>query len=225
MADMQKDCCAMARSGRLAAGHDPAKRAQILAGARNVISRMGYDAASVNDIAREAGVSKGTIYVYFNGKDELFEALMEQAREGLFLELEELLGLPGSLRERMMRYGETVAKLLCSDEGVRVHRVMFGVAERMPEIGARFYERGATRGSGILAGVLKPEVQAGRLDIAEEDLPFAAKQFFELCLVGLFRRRLFGHMEVEPTSEEITRVVTAAADMFLARYGTELLEG
>ncbi len=48
---------------RLAAGQDPIKRQQILEGAQNVFLRMGFDAASMNDITREAGVSKGTIYV------------------------------------------------------------------------------------------------------------------------------------------------------------------
>ena len=94
---------------RLAAGQDPAKRAQILAGAGRVISRMGYDAASVSDIAREAGVSKGTIYVYFSGKEDLFEELMEETRERLFTELEAELDRPGDLADRLKRYGAVLA--------------------------------------------------------------------------------------------------------------------
>src|SRR5690349_16872873 len=57
--------------GRPAAGQDPAKREQILEGARRVFIEMGFDAASMNDITRAAGVSKGTIYVYFANKEEL----------------------------------------------------------------------------------------------------------------------------------------------------------
>src|SRR5690606_26724115 len=72
---------AAARRGRPAAGQDPAKRAQILAGAERVFNSMGFDAASMNDITREAGVSKATIYVYFSGKEELFAELFEQKRQ------------------------------------------------------------------------------------------------------------------------------------------------
>jgi AcrR family transcriptional regulator len=72
------------RQGRLAAGQDPAKRQQILEGADRVFSQMGFDAASMNDITREAGVSKGTIYVYFDSKEELFMELCFAYRDKLF---------------------------------------------------------------------------------------------------------------------------------------------
>src|SRR5690606_41476277 len=60
---------------------------QILEGAQSVFLRMGFDAASMNDITREAGVSKGTIYVYFNSKEDLFVALCEHYRHTMFSEL------------------------------------------------------------------------------------------------------------------------------------------
>ena len=64
-----------------------AKRRQIMDGARSAFLAAGFDGASMNDIARSAGVSKGTLYAYFNSKDELFEAIIraeyEQAAERL----------------------------------------------------------------------------------------------------------------------------------------------
>lgn len=202
---------------RLAAGQDPAKRTQILDGANRVIERMGYDAASVNDIAREAGVSKGTIYVYFSGKEDLFEAMMEDTRERLFQELAAELERPGTTAERLRRYAMLKTTQLCSDKVIRAHRVVIGVTERMPEMGLRFYERGHTRGSKSIYDFLAGEVAAGRLVIA--DIPLASAQFFELSMAGIFRRRLFGHMTVPPTEAEIARVVDAAVEMFMCRYG------
>lgn len=203
---------------RLAAGQDPAKRAQILDGASKVISRMGYDAASVNDIAREAGVSKGTIYVYFSGKEDLFEELMEEVRERLFQQLEAELDRPGPFADRLRNYAIRMAMKLCSDPVVRAHRVIIAVTERMPELGQRFYERSAVRGIRLLSRFLEAEVAAGRLAI--DDLALAAAQFFELSMAGLFRRRLFGHMREAPTEAEVARVVDAAVEMFLCRYRT-----
>lgn len=49
---------------------------QILTAAAAVIVRLGYDKTSMSDIADEAGVSRGTVYLYFKGKEELFEALL-----------------------------------------------------------------------------------------------------------------------------------------------------
>ena len=57
---------------------DSAKRRQIIEGARTVFLAQGFDAASMNDIARAAGVSKGTLYVYFKSKEDLFEAIVEE---------------------------------------------------------------------------------------------------------------------------------------------------
>ena len=204
---------------RRATGEDPAKRAQILAGAGRVIGRMGYDAASVNDIAREAGVSKGTIYVYFDDKLAMFEALMEETRERLFLAVGAELDKPGPVTERMLAYATVLARTLCSDSVVRAHRVMIGVAERMPDLGVRFYERGCTRGTRFLTTFLEAHVAAGNLDIP--DVPLAAAQFFELSMAGLFRRRLFAHMPQPPTEAEIERTVRGAVAMFLCHYGVQ----
>src|SRR5436305_15296602 len=57
---------------------DSSKRRQILDGARKVFMDLGFDGASMGEIARAAGVSKGTLYVYFADKSRLFEAIVEQ---------------------------------------------------------------------------------------------------------------------------------------------------
>ena len=79
------------RRGRPAAGQDPVKRSQIIEGARRVFIDKGFEAASMNDITREAGVSKGTIYVYFANKEELFEALIEEERGTIFKNMYDML--------------------------------------------------------------------------------------------------------------------------------------
>src|SRR5215510_7898994 len=79
------------RRGRPAAGQDPVKRNQIIEGARRVFIDKGFEAASMNDVTREAGVSKGTIYVYFANKEELFEALIEEERHRIFNDLYDAL--------------------------------------------------------------------------------------------------------------------------------------
>ena len=57
---------------------DGAKRRQIMDGASAVFLAQGFDAASMGEIARAAGVSKGTLYVYFENKEQLFEATVHQ---------------------------------------------------------------------------------------------------------------------------------------------------
>jgi AcrR family transcriptional regulator len=67
-----------ARSGRRVAGQDPVKRNQILDGAKRCFLEVGFDAASMNDLTAAAGVSKGTLYVYFQDKAAILSELIER---------------------------------------------------------------------------------------------------------------------------------------------------
>src|SRR5882724_10833271 len=86
--------------GATAAAADSVKRRQIIEGARTVFLTQGFDAASMSDIARKAGVSKGTLYVYFKSKDELFEAITE---EQCGMQAERVLDLADPHRDRNRR--------------------------------------------------------------------------------------------------------------------------
>jgi AcrR family transcriptional regulator len=209
------------RRGRPPAGQDPAKRKQIIDGARRVFIEMGFDAASMNDITRAAGVSKGTIYVYFASKEELFEALIEDERRAIFNNLYEALERGDDLRETLIRYGIGLAVKITSDTVVHAQRTVIGICERIPELGARFYERGPKMGHGKLAEFLKRAMARGELEIADVEL--AAYQFTDLCLSGYYRQRLFGYRTDAPPLDEIRATVLSGVDVFLKAYGTRKL--
>lgn len=208
--------------GRPAAGQDPVKRDQILEGAWRVFSRMGFDAASMNDITREAGVSKGTIYVYFSSKEELFEALMDKYRAKFFAGIYETLNQDTPVAETLAAFGKKLVKLVSSDKVVSGQRVVIGVTERMPEVGQVFYRKGPCQGLTLLTSYLTDQVRRGNLTIADTQL--AADQFSSLCQAGIFRRRLFGDMTEPPPDEEIDRNVDSAVAMFMAAYGEKAPE-
>jgi AcrR family transcriptional regulator len=211
------------RRGRPAAGQDPAKRRQILDGARRVFIDMGFDAASMNDITRKAGVSKGTIYVYFGNKEELFEALIEEERQAIFANLHEALERGGDVRETLTRYGTALARKITSPVVLKAQRTVISICERMPELGERFYERGPKRGHDKLAAYLTRMVEAGELAIPDIDL--AAYQFAELSLTRMFRQCLFGYRNTTPSEAEIEQVVASGVDMFMKAYGAEKRKG
>lgn len=204
---------------RRVAGQDPVKRQQILDGARRVFLRVGFDAASMNDITREAGVSKGTIYVYFENKEDLFGALIDRERRAKLALLSDALKEEGTVRETLTRYGVMLATLLTSRQLTRVQRMVIGVSERMPELGRQFYDTGPDSGKALLVAYFERQAEAGALDIP--DLMMAAQQLFDLCTGALVRARIFGARETPPSDEEIARVVESGVDLFLARYGTD----
>lgn len=205
------------RRGRRAAGQDPAKRAQILDGAKRCFLSVGFEAASMNEITTEAGVSKGTLYVYFEDKQDLFKALIEREKSAVMSAAMHQLDLGTSLRDSLHRFGAYVTARLTSDEVIRAQRMVLGVAERMPEIATGFFSGDSFSAHHILQAWLEPRVRSGELDIADTDL--ASRQFLELSMASIYKRRLFGNLPRPVPQPEIDRVVTSAVEMFMRMYG------
>ncbi|HEY4203154.1 MAG TPA: TetR/AcrR family transcriptional regulator [Devosiaceae bacterium] len=203
--------------GRPAAGRDPQKREQILDGAKRCFLDLGFEAASMNDITAEAGVSKGTIYVYFENKEDLFTDLIQRERAALMTVAKNDLEEGSSVREALQRFGVTITTKLTSDEVIRCQRIVLGVAERMPQIAETFFGPDPFSGLSVLQDYLDAKVKAGELAI--EDTELASRQFLDLSQSSIFKRRLFGNMKAPAPRDEVERVVAIAVDMFLNYYG------
>lgn len=207
---------AISRNRRVA-GADPEKRHQILEGAHAVFTARGFDAASMNDIATAANVSKGTLYVYFEDKEHLFVALIEREREKQKQGMYEALAEEPDLTLALMNFGSGLVRLLTGPFAMSAHRIVLGVAERMPDLGREFYERGPMQGARNLASFLDQRVAKGELAI--EDTALAAAQFVDLSQSTLMRPRLFNAERMPPGEDEIAYVVGEAVRTFMARYG------
>jgi AcrR family transcriptional regulator len=194
---------------------DSAKRRQILDGARAVFLSRGFDAASMGEIAKAAGVSKGTLYVYFENKEELFEAIVHQQCE---LQAEALFDLDADnddVEAVLTRLGAGLVGFLCQPEKASPLRTVIAIADRMPEIGKKFYETGPACGIAMLAAYIKRQVDAGVL--AVEDCEVAAAQFLDMCQATLFKPVLF-NFAPPPSRERTEHVVKIAVRTFLAAY-------
>src|SRR6185295_7734925 len=142
---------------------DRAKRAQIIEGARRVFLEHGFDAASMGEIAREAGVSKGTLYVYFKSKEELFEAIVEGQCS---LQGEQIFAFDANDRDVeavLTRLGDAFVRFMCRTRGISPLRTVIAIADRMPELGAKFYQSGPACGIGSLKRFFEGKVAAGIL--------------------------------------------------------------
>lgn len=204
------------RSKRHAAGTDPRKRDQILAGAWEEFRAHGFDATTMNGICRAASVSKGTLYVYFQGKEDLFVALVEQQRDRLTGQLGFALSGPGDVAAKLTAYAVALVTVLTSDEMLRAQRIVVAVAERMPDLAQRFYDAGGRHVLGRLARWLSEATGAGVLAIPEPTR--AAQQFTELAMAGVWRQRLFGVLREPPDEVAIAALAADAVRIFLAAY-------
>jgi AcrR family transcriptional regulator len=192
-----------------------AKRRQVMEGARTVFLSQGFDGASMNDIARVAGVSKGTLYVYFDSKERLFEALI---REGRKEQAERLVfpGEPGDARELLRGFGRRLIEMMTRPETIAYVRIVIAATAKFPRLGQAFYEAGPCHGVRNLAAQLVKLCDAGVLEI--EDTQRAAQQFIDLCKAGVFSPVLFGVTETADP-REIESAVDAAVEVFMRAYG------
>lgn len=194
---------------------DSAKRLQIIQGARLVFLAQGFDGASMGEIARRAGVSKGTLYVYFASKEELFQVVAHEECLGQAEQVFALDPADHDVEAVLVRLGTAFAKFLCRPERVAPVRTIMSISERMPEVGRKFYEAGPATGMGRVAAYLRAQVAAGVLEV--EDVDVAAAQFLESCIATLSKPILFG-FGTAPTQDRIDHVVGIAVRTFLAAY-------
>ena len=198
-------------------GDQPAaKRRQIIHGAEMVFTECGYEGASMSRIAAEAGVSKGTLYNYFDSKSTLFAVFVEQmASENLadifqqVLEDEDPAAALHGIALRMIR-------MIMSPGGLVLYRIVVSEATKFPHLATVFWQAGPCRAIAYMTRWIERQVAAGRLDVA--DPAFAAEQFLALCQTRIATQRRL--QIVQATSDEdIERVVQGAVRLFLKGYG------
>ncbi|WP_308918304.1 TetR/AcrR family transcriptional regulator [Jannaschia sp. LMIT008] len=189
---------------------------QVIEGARSVFLSDGYEGASVDAIAKAAGVSKATLYSYFPDKRLLF---MEVARSECGAQIDEAgeildtgVPAPQALRNAALR----ITEFVLSDFGQAIFRMCVAESDRFPDLGREFFRTGPEVFRGQLAAYVRHAADKGELSV--DDVALAADQFIELCHSTLFVERVFGIRDAY-TRAELERVVDGAVDMFMARYG------
>jgi AcrR family transcriptional regulator len=193
----------------------PEKRTQILVGAAEVFATDGYEGASMARIAAVAGVSKGTLYNHFDSKAALFTAYVADKCDQNLARVFDGADHDGDPAEVLRAIGKRMVRMLLSDVGLAIYRVVIAEAAKFPDLARGFFEAGPQRAIGFMAAWLAEETRRGRL--AVPDPGFAAEQFFNLCQTRLVLRRKL-EMLPDPPESDIDGVVEASIEMFLRTY-------
>lgn len=189
---------------------------QVLEGARAIFLRDGFDGASVDDIAREAGVSKATLYAYFPDKQLLFKEICAQECLRQTREVEAEIDPSMTVEAMLTLAGERIAGFILSDFGQNACRLIIGEGARFPELARDFYRNGPGLVHDRLVHHLHHLAQNGALQI--DDLDLAAEQFIQLCKAALMEKLVF-RMDHQVNADGVRRSVQGAVEMFMARYG------
>ncbi len=191
------------------------KFAQVLEGARDVFLRDGFHGASVDDIARAAGVSKATLYAYVPDKRLLFIEVLRAECRGQSAHAGPLIEAAPTVEAGLRIAAECLIDFHLSPMSLAMFRVCVAETARFPEIGRAYFDSAPGDIVRGLAGYLARAAAAGHLVI--DDAPRAAEVFLALTLAGYFDRVLFG-VAPPPGPADRARLADDAVAVFLARH-------
>lgn len=159
--------------------------ASIQEAAMRVIARKGVDETTIQDIADEAGIAKGTVYVYFRDRDDLLAKTADGAFQGLLRELGPAFEAPGTFVERLR--GLVLRQLRFFDE----HRTLFRATMLLKQREIETQKR-ATRAYAEYAALLEKFLADAKAEgELRSDLdPQAVAAVYRDCIRGVILRRL-----------------------------------
>lgn len=204
---MEKTCCTPRSS---------AKRAAILNAAQTCFLEHGYASTSMDMVAARAGVSKATIYAHFQGKDDLFGAIIgrrcDDEADGLgAVGLDETM----SARAALTVMARHLMGMLLRPEVLGIYRMVVSEAARHPDLARVFYDAGPMRGKARMADCLTALHKRGVLNIP--DSWQAMDQFIGMLRAECFHRTLLG-LPIEPRCT-LEKTIDGAVETMLRAYG------
>lgn len=188
---------------------------RILDAALKVFSETGYSGATMDAVALEAGLSKPTLYQYFESKEALFSAMMLGQRDHMLAVFEHSdRSMVANLFEFSWNYADTVLR----PDLLSLARLIIGEVQRFPEIGRAYQEVGPDR---LLRGImeyLESQRRAGRLVFDDPEL--AAQDLWGLILSAPRTQALY-MPDHPPSRPEIARYLHNGLRVFLKAYSTQ----
>jgi AcrR family transcriptional regulator len=143
---------------------------EILDAALAVFAEKGFTAARMEDIAQRAGVTKGTIYLYFENKEAVFKSLV-RGSIGTTLEgvLEASRGFQGSSRELLTLVLTTMGRLLTTSDRVVLVKVILAESSNFPELRRFYYDEIVSQGLALLTGAVARGTASGEFRAIDPD--------------------------------------------------------
>lgn len=198
------------------AGQNRRKRDAIVQAASEVFLELGFEGASMSQIAARVGGSKRTLYGYFPSKEELFIAFAQDTSDSYIDPmLDALTRSSGPVSQTLQRFGEDLLGFLCAPSSITIWQTIIGVSGRS-DVGALFFNAGPEEGMQRMAEYLQQQMDLGLM--RRGDATLAAKQLGALLEAQTLMPCLFGALK-DPSPEYLRDATQRAVELFLAGYG------
>ena len=189
-----------------------ARPEEIISAALEVFTDRGFAATKLEEVARRAGVTKGTIYLYFEDKEALFKALIRQTIVPVIAQGEELArSFTGSARDLFERLVREYWRLVGETSLVGIPKLMMAEANNFPELARFYYEEVVTRGHRLMAGVIERGIKAG--EFRPVNVMIAAKLAMSPLMHAVIARKAFS--ACMPEGFDVGKYLDTHIDLYL----------
>src|SRR5213594_2772201 len=189
-----------------------ARPAEIVSAALDVFVERGFAATRLEDVARRAGVTKGTVYLYFKNKDALFKAVVRETIVPVIAQGEALAqSFTGSARELLERLVREYWRLVGETALAGIPKLMMAEAATFPELTRFYYDEVVARGHRLMAGVIERGIKSG--EFRRVDVMVAAKLAMSPLMHAVVARRAFA--SCMPEGFNVRAYLDAHIDLYL----------
>ena len=191
------------------------KRQAIVDAAFEVFSELGFEQASMSEIAARAGGTKATLYSYFQSKEEMFAEFMTAAAQQEVSAAFAVLKTSMPVRDALSSFGKHYLLAVLKPRLLAIRRLAHHEGGRS-KVGVLFYERGPKLGWKTVAAFLQQLIDSGQLRCCSAAIASAhlrtlyEAELMDLCLFGV---------AADTNPRNIAKVVERAVDVFVAAYG------
>ena len=189
-----------------------ARPEEIVAAALEEFVERGFAATRLDDVARRAGVTKGTVYLYFKSKDALFKAVVRETIVPVIAQGETVAKtFRGTARELLERLVREYWRLVFETALAGIPKLMMAEAANFPALARFYYEEVVTRGHRLLAGVIERGIRNG--EFRRVDVRVAAKLALSPLMHATVAQRAFAHCM--PDGFDVRKYLETHIDLYL----------
>ena len=182
---------------------------KILIAAQRVFIDSGYERTSMDAVAREAGVSKMTVYRQFKDKNNLFIACMnDQCWEMLEISQYSSAKDKSDAKDKLTKYAHLIVDLITAPDILKLYRMLLGEINHFDGLGESFYFGGPHRAIEIVERILYDLVPSERRR-------FLAQTFFWACLADTYERVVLGVLDPSAAKPHFANQIALATDLIL----------
>lgn len=190
------------------------KKQQVLVAAIDLFCRQGFPHTSMDEVAKQAGVSKQTVYSHYGSKDDLFVAAIESKCVGHNLNAD-LLSDPSQPEATLTEFALQFGEMIVSPEAITVFKACVAQSESHPEVSRLFFEAGPQYMLAMLTKYLVSVEALGRYRFPQ---PHHCAVRLCLMLFGELKLRLELGLETKSLLGEREQYIRGCAEMFLKAY-------